>query len=225
VERRGAMVTRRGCVEWRGELAAHVLGVAAPGHDTAFAAHLDGCTACRAELQELQAAADALGLADPSRIGSTEPAPFLADVIIERVAGEAAEARRTRRRRVLVPAIAAAVAAILAVTALVAGLTADDAPAAVELSGAAGASASAVLTDRAWGTEIALDVEGLDDGEMYWLWLTGDDGDRVGAGTLMGTGRPAHAVLAAALPAEDARRIWMTDVDERVVLDAVIDSS
>jgi anti-sigma factor RsiW len=145
------MVTRRGCVEWRGELAAHALGVAAPGHDTAFAAHLDGCANCRAELQELEAAADALSLADPARLGSTEAAPFLADIIIERVTDEAAEARRTRRRRVLIPAIAAAVVAVVAVTALVAGLTADDdSPPAIELTGAAGLSASAVLDDRAW---------------------------------------------------------------------------
>jgi anti-sigma factor RsiW len=218
------MVTRRGCVAWRGELAAHALGVAAPGHDTAFAAHLDGCADCRAELQELQAAADALSLADPSRLGSTEAAPFLADVIIERVADEAAEARRSRRRRVLIPAIAAAVVAVLAVAALAAGLSDDDSPPVIELTGAAGLSASAVLDDRAWGTEIALDVEGLDEGEVYWLWLTGDDGDRIAAGTLMGTGRPAHAVLAAALSADEARRIWMTDADDRVVLDATIDA-
>jgi hypothetical protein len=67
-------------------------------------------------------------------------------------------------------------------------------------------------------------VEGLDEGEVYWLWLTGDDGDRIAAGTLMGTGRPAHAVLAAALSADEARRIWMTDADDRVVLDATIDA-
>ena len=38
------------------------------------------------------------------------------------------------------------------------------------------------------GTEVDLVADGLDEGDWYWLWLTGDDGDRVRAGTFRGTG-------------------------------------
>ena len=48
------------------------------------------------------------------------------------------------------------------------------------------------------------------------------DGYRVVAGSLTGTGEPARAVLASALPTAEARRIWMTDDADQVVLDASI---
>ena len=173
------------------------------------------------------ATADALRLADPDRVGASDSGPFLADVIIERVAEEAAAARRVRRRRVVFASLAAAAAAVIVVVALAFGFDSDDdddSPTTVELAGDAGVTASAALDGRAWGTEITLEVDGLDDGEIYWLWLTGADGERFVAGSLTGTGRTAHAVLASALPAEDARRIWMTDEDDQVVLDATLDA-
>ena len=70
------------------------------------------------------------------------------------------------------------------------------------------------------GTEIALEADGLDAGDWYWLWLTDADGDRVGAGTFQGTGGDIDVTLTAALGLEDARRIWVTDGDDEVVLDA-----
>ena len=86
----------------------------------------------------------------------------------------------------------------------------DAAATTVTLAGTDGA-ATAPLTATRWGTEVALQVQGLSDGEVYWLWLTGEDGQRVAAGTLTGTGTPMHAMLASALAADDARRIWITD--------------
>ena len=61
---------------------------------------------------------------------------------------------------------------------------------------------------------------GLHEGEYYWLWLTGDDGDRIAAGHV-----PRHrrrrrtSSMTAALPLADARRIWVTDEHNQVVLD------
>ena len=92
----------------------------------------------------------------------------------------------------------------------------------IEFAATAGATGSAELVSHSWGTEVSLDVDGLAEGEVYWLWLTGDDGKRVIAGTLIGTGGSVRAVLASAIPTENARRIWMTDEDDAVVLDALI---
>ncbi|MGH8978523.1 MAG: hypothetical protein ACRDV7_10650, partial [Acidimicrobiia bacterium] len=70
------------------------------------------------------------------------------------------------------------------------------------------------------GTEVRLLATGLDEGDWYWLWLTGGDGDRVPAGTFRGTAGDVDVTLTSALSLEDARRIWVTDGDDEVVLDA-----
>lgn len=162
-------------------------------------------------------------LADPQRLSPPPLAPALADRIVARIERESAELERRRRKRLLlaVGTVAAAVAAAVAVTIGVIGE--DEAGVRrIELAGDAGVDGSATLTERSWGTEVVLEVSGLDPGGVYWLWLADADGERVIAGSLTGTGRPARAVLASALATDDADRIWMTDDDERVVLDAAI---
>jgi hypothetical protein len=67
-----------------------------------------------------------------------------------------------------------------------------------------------------------LSAAGLDEGDWYWLWLTGEDGKRVAAGTFRGTGDDVDVTLTAALPLDAARRIWVTDADDEIVLDAQI---
>ena len=59
-------------------------------------------------------------------------------------------------------------------------------------------------------------------GHYYWLWVTGDDGHRIGAGTFNGTRRSTEMRLMAAVPLSEARRIWVTDDQRRVVLDAKV---
>ena len=220
-------VSRDACREFRGDLAARALGVSSPEGDAALDAHLDGCPECRDELADLRGVADALGRADPDRVADRAADPIeapsgLSTRIFELVgAGVAAE---RRRRRVVAGAVA-----VLAVAAVTVGMLVwrGDSPGGrrIEFAATAGASGSAELVSRSWGTEVSLDVDGLDDGEVYWLWLTGDDGKRVVAGTFIGTGGPVRAVLASAIPTEDARRIWMTDEDDAVVLDALITSA
>ncbi len=81
-------------------------------------------------------------------------------------------------------------------------------------------SAAATLHSRAAGTEVAFRVSGLHVGDYYWLWVTGSDGDRIAAGTFRGTGSTStDLVMTAALPLKDARRIWVTDEHDKVVLD------
>jgi hypothetical protein len=62
-------------------------------------------------------------------------------------------------------------------------------------------------------------VSGLEEGEMYWLWLTGPDGDRVTSGTFTGTSERLRAVLAAAITADETTRIWLTDESDAIVFD------
>ena len=213
-------MTTDACRHFQATLAMRALGRADEA-DAALDDHLAECPDCRSALEDLTEAGAAVLLADPATPRDTTHPPL--DLPQRIVAQITAEDARRRWRRV------AAVAAALVFTLAGAGFMiarhgerpTRPAAAAIELVGSDG-SGTARLTGHAWGTEVELDVEGLSDGEVYWLWLTGDDGNRVGAGTLTGTGGPMHAVLASALPAEDARRIWLTDESDAIVLDAMI---
>jgi hypothetical protein len=206
----------------RPALGAFALGNADPAEALALRAHLDGCADCRAELRELASVAAALPLADPERVtgGPTQPSAGLANRVLDRLADERSTRRsRTRRRIAIAAATATAVAAAIIALVLV---VPTDSPGGthVVFPSKAGVSAAATLRARAAGTEVAFRVSGLHQGDYYWLWVTGDDGDRIGAGTFQGTGAtPTNLVMTAAIHLSDARRIWVTDGHDRVVLD------
>ncbi len=215
-------MTSDACRELRSTLGAFALGRADPEEALPLRAHLDGCAECRTELRELASVAAALPLADPERVlgGAPRPSAALAARVSDRVAVER-DARRTRtRRRVAVAAATAtAIAAAMIVLVLV---VPENSPGGtrVVFPTTAGVSAAATLRSRSAGTEVAFHVAGLHDGEYYWLWVTGADGDRIAAGTFRGTGPVAtDLVMTAALPLTDARRIWVTDAHDEVVLD------
>jgi Anti-sigma-K factor rskA/Putative zinc-finger len=205
-------------------MGAVALGGADPAEELALRAHLDGCAECRAELRELTSVAAALPLADPAHIvgGLPQPPPALAKRVLGRVAAERT-ARRVRTRRRLVGAgagVAALAAAIVALLLLVPGSAPSGTH--VVFASKSGVSAAATLRPRASGTEVAFHVSGLHDGEYYWLWLTGDDHERIAAGTFRGTPGTSDLVMNAGLPLSEARRIWVTDEHNRVVLDQLL---
>ncbi len=213
-------MTTDACRHFQASLGMRALGRADEG-DAALDDHLAECPDCRAILDDLREAGAAVLLADPATPRDTTHPPL--DLPQRIVAQITVEAARRRWRRIA--AVAAAIVLALAGAGFMVARdgrrpSAPDA-ASIALAGSDG-SGTARLASHAWGTEVMLDVDGLSDGEVYWLWLTGDDGVRVGAGTLTGTGGPMHAVLASALPAEQARRIWLTDESDAIVLDALI---
>ena len=220
-------MTSDACREVRPLLGAGALGDIAPEEAIALRAHLDGCAECRAEMEELRAVANALPLADPSRIASERPEPSgeLAGRVLDRVARERDELRARRRRRAVV-AVASALVAAAAVIALVFALSSSTpAGTRIDFKAAGAVHARATLHERPGGTQVAFHVGGLQPGEYYWLWLTGDDGDRVAAGTFQGTPAPIDMTLTAAIPLHDTRRIWVTDAKNNVVLDHPVPSS
>jgi anti-sigma-K factor RskA len=218
-------MTADACREWRGLLAAAALDRSDATDEVALRAHLDGCASCRAELRELTAVAKSLPLADPSRVSAegVQPPVQLAAQVVDRVADERRRGRRRRRQRTLALAAAAAVVVALGLGGLFA-LQRDHTSAATTVSFPRGAEATghAELERHDEGTQVRLVASGLDDGDWYWLWLTGDSGERVSAGTFRGTGAEVDVTLTSALPLDATRRIWVTDDDDKVVLDAHI---
>jgi anti-sigma factor RsiW len=218
------------CREWRGDLAAAALGNLDSRARVALQAHLDGCATCRAELVDLAAVAATLPATDTAHImarsSASEPPAGLGERVLGKLSFARADERRRARRRVavVVGTAAAAVAAVIGLLVLGASLSASS-PAGRKIAfrvAPSGVNATAQLHNAEYGTEVKLAVEGLDDGEWYWLWLTGSDGKRVGAGTFRATGKHFTADMTSALPLSKARRIWVTDAADHVVLDTVI---
>jgi anti-sigma-K factor RskA len=151
-----------------------------------------------------------------------EPPADLVVHVVDRV-----EQQRDRRRRGRVWRALAIAAAVLVVLGVSVGVIAardrgSGSATVVQFPRTTEGSGSARLLSHDEGTEVRLAAKGLDDGDTYWLWLTGPDGNRVGAGTFRGTGEDVHVTLTAALPLEEAERIWVTDGSDKVVLDAHI---
>jgi len=214
------------CRDWRGALGAAALGGIDPAEEIGLRAHLDGCAACRAELRELQAVARALDATPMAAIvaAPAEPSSALGERVLDRLATERGAVRSRRTRRALVGTgagatlVAAAVAAVLLLSGGggVAGTRVVMPGVGTERS----ASATATLHSESAGTAVDVKVAGLHQGDYYWLWVTGDNGHRISAGTFQGSSSPREFQLMAAVPLSEARRIWVTDSKDRVVLDA-----
>jgi hypothetical protein len=192
-----------GCREWQESLGAYALGNLPAEERAGLEAHLDGCPACRAELESLSAVAALLPLADPARF-ETEPAPEPA--LLGRIVGAIGSERRTvhrrRRRRgglALGGAIAAAAAA-LAIFVLPGGgesapeqhVTFAQLPPDLKIS--------AKLIPHAYGTEIHMYVKGAPSGALCRVFVRGRDGTRLPAGSFRYRwGDDSTAILSSAL--------------------------
>ena len=156
-------MSRDGCREMAGDLAMRALGREADvsgGLD----AHLEGCAECRAELDELRSVAAAItGLEADTLAEPLEPPASLGQRIAVRV-GDERRARRRRRVGMLTAAAAVVVASLGVVAAVRWSSDSDEQSRRVEIGGMGDVAGSARLRERPWGTEVTLDVTGLDDG-------------------------------------------------------------
>ena len=216
------------CRDWRGDLAIEALGQLEDQQRAALLAHIDGCAECRAARTELSSVARALDLADASRIGETDvplPPQELGDRILDRLQVERVARRRHRTRGFVAAAIGIA-AAIVVVLALVIGSGGGQHGTVVALrSSDRAVHATAVLYPETSGTRVQLRVDGLDDREWYWLWVTGADGKRVAAGTFSASSERENVTMTAALSLPRTTRVWVTDDHNHVVLDGYLGSA
>lgn len=206
----------KACRDRRGSLAVAAMGRLEPAEQAALDAHVDQCDACRSELRELTAVARAFETADADRVRSGErplPRPQLRREVLGRVATE--RAARLRRRRL---GLAVAAAALVIVASLLIGVVqrTDDVPGEqVELDAARGvvtdARGSAVLEPQPWGTQIHLEVVGLEPGTEFEVWVLRLDDSRVSAGTFVAAAGPVMQVVAAAgLPPDQAQGVGVS---------------
>ncbi len=232
--------------ELRELLGAFLLGGLDRDERVSVQAHLDGCTACRAELTELADLVPALRAVDPARLGDPVVAPA-ADLGARIVAAVTAERqlrdRRVRlvsRRRALTTTMgaAAAVALVLALGIGV-GRQSIDAPAALPQptatavipmepislrSDVPGVTVDkAVLIPHTWGIEVRFVGTGFLQGADYSAWVVDRTGGRTQAGTFVGVGpKTLTCNLQSALLRRDATEFLVVDTRGRVVLDATL---
>jgi predicted anti-sigma-YlaC factor YlaD len=204
----------KACRDRRGSLAVAAMGRLEPAEQAALDAHVDQCDACRSELRELTTVARVFEHADADRVRSAErPRPELRREVLARVATE--RAARLRRRRLGLAAAAAALVVAASVLAWVLQRTGDITGEQVELNPARGvvtdAWASAVLEAQPWGTQIHLEVVGLEPGTEFEVWLLRLDDSRVSAGTFVtAAGRTMQVVAAAGLPPDQAQGVGLS---------------
>jgi predicted anti-sigma-YlaC factor YlaD len=174
------------CREWRESLGAHALGQLSDEERAGLEAHLEGCSSCRAELEQLSALAGPLSLADPARFESAPvPPPSLAARVAAAIARERLAGRR-RRMRVGLAFAGTAAAAIVAVALLV--LPGDGGSTGPEqhvtfASLPKGMKISAKLIPHSYGTEIHMYVKGISSGTLCRVYLRSADGSRLPAGS------------------------------------------
>lgn len=214
-------------------LAEYALGLLDDPRRTSVAAHLDGCAACRAELDFVAPAAALLPLADPHRVADRPvPPPDLGDRILAAVRderrapepggpGESGEPRAPRAPRARGPRalVCACATALLLGLGMGAGVGyAAFAPDPVPLEDVATMvhdgriEAEADLVPHTWGVEIRLTGSGFAEGRTYRATLYDEDGRAHPAGEFVGVGgRPMVCSLNSALARESAVGFEITD--------------
>jgi hypothetical protein len=196
---------------YREQIGAFLLGKLDEGERKAMQAHLNSCPDCQAEVRELGPVVTALADAAPDWIDEDpQPPEELEELTLAPIFGEIHRARR-RRGQYRWSALAAAAICVVAIG--LAGFTwlLEPAVALVEpvpFSVAPGMEVEGNLIKHASGTEIRLVVSGLRDGQTYRVTLVGEDGERVYAGTFIGTGdKPLSCTFTAALLRKEADRL------------------
>jgi hypothetical protein len=186
------------CDDIRLSLGALVLGALDDEEERRIRSHVEGCTACAAEVAALEATAGLLAMAGPLQHDGGTPAPpddsaaepdsRLLDGLVERVNAQRRRDRRRRRALGVASVAAAAVVAVLGVQAVSDDQPAAPEPVAVAPSAQAQGSDGGVVLDvdlwrRAWGTAVHVDVSGVPGGSRCSLVAVGVDGTREVAAT------------------------------------------
>ena len=210
------------CEYWHGLIAEQALHPLGPAQEADVSAHLVTCSECRDLAGEFAITAAALATAHPGA-----PAPSIHDApspehlytqISTRIA---TERNRQRRRTWSTGLLATAAAALITVFAInVATTTSSTSRTAaphIALSNDT-IDATAVLEQRAWGTQIRLEGQGFTPGQQYNVWLEQANGTHIPAGTFTGVANTRITVtLASALPQAEAIAIGVSQPDGTLI--------
>lgn len=218
-------------------LGAYLLGHLEEAEEAELRRHLEGCESCRLEEEELRRIVALLPEEPFDELPREAPLPNLEDRTVAAATGDAA-ARRTAPHRSRQPVrrltLAGTAVAIVAVG-LIAALTVlpgtDQEPGLGDVEPVSfsvapeDVSVDGSVVSHTWGTEVMLDMEGLEEGETYAVAIETDDGESVPAGTFVGDADiPVECELNGAVLREDASTVTATDAQGNVVFRSELES-
>lgn len=211
------------CRRWRELLGAYLLGQLEPEEKAELESHLEGCPECRAEEAELRSVVELLGEqgSHPGFEESLNPSPELKEKVVERTLG-----RSRRIPSAVAPAAAALLVVVIGVVTLFVGLpNSDGLPGLGDEepiyfgSPPQGIAIEASVVAHTWGTELLMEAEGLEAGEVYTVSIEREDGAPVPTGTFIGVGEEeVDCVLNAAVLRQNATAVVITDSNGDQVL-------
>ncbi|MGI8538495.1 MAG: anti-sigma factor family protein [Rubrobacteraceae bacterium] len=214
---------------YRELLGARLLGEIEPEEESELERHLETCPECRAEEAELRSVADLLGEPGSLEKEDLEPPPELKEKVVEEVFGDGRGGgdggRRARTKAPLAAFAAVAAVVLVGVAAVFVGLPNSGAPGLGDEepisfgSPPAGVTVEASVVAHTWGTELLMDAEGLEAGEVYTVSIEREDGDTVPTGTFIGVGgAKIDCALNAAVLRQNASSVVIADSDGEQIL-------
>ncbi|MFD5702435.1 zf-HC2 domain-containing protein [Streptomyces lasiicapitis] len=170
---------------------AYALGVLDEADTFRFEDHLMECAHCRARVSELSLPARLLKTYGASVPYALDPAAALPGPrLLDRLLHETGRARRVRRRRWAGAVAAGVVLAVVGPAAAVMSAGGGDGALRVAAhDGRSGMAAVLTARERAWGTEVDLQVRDAGRGQACELVAVGTDGSRDVVTTWRGPGR------------------------------------
>lgn len=199
--------------------AAYTLGALDAEDRHAFELHLARCSTCAVEVSVVAPIPGVLARVPPDD-RALAPSPGRAAAITEAAHRELGQLQRTAQRWRLAAVAAFAAAAVLVA---VISLPTDDTPPTDQLLAmivsADGAVGSISTAGRLWGTEIRVDLDGLDPRDRYTLWVV-DSAQEWSVAAAWGPtpGGRAHVTGASSTQAEDIARMFITSDDRADIL-------
>jgi hypothetical protein len=197
--------------------------VVAESERAGLLAHLDGCAECRACTDALASTRDALIFVDPHAAACAAPVPPELTASVLGALHHAGRRQRHRRTGVVVALAASGlVAASFIVRTLVPGSSVAPVPVqrTEALHGDRAVTATAVLSERVWGTSLSFRERGLP-GRVYTVSMRTPSGRWWVAGTYRATvGQAVDAVMACAAPMQQITGIRVTNAAGTQVLDS-----
>jgi predicted anti-sigma-YlaC factor YlaD len=209
-----------GCEKWHEAIAMRLFGELSPEEEAGLEAHLEGCVDCQAVASEFAQTFKLLSYIDPVAVAATASVPA---ELTNRVLGElhrGAQRRRTQRARVVLLAGVGLVAAAFLLVALFSGSsTPTPTHRTMALRGMSSISGTAVLSQKPWGTSLALSEKGLPGGTVYTVSMRTEKGTWWVAGTYRSvSGKPVSATMTCAVALNKIDGLQVTNSAGAVVL-------
>ena len=216
------------CEKWHEAIAMRLFGDLSTNEEAALVAHLEGCADCETIAREFAQTYRMLSYVDPAAVAPTASVPAkLTNKVLRDLQRGAAQHRRRRRTRVTSLAGVGLIAASFILAIVFSGNSAQTPPTqrTLALSGITAVRASAVMTQRPWGTSLTMHEQGLPGGNVYTVSMRTGKGTWWVAGTYRSVaGETVDATMACSVPLNRITGLRVINSSGTVVLTSYHDT-